>query len=353
MRKLGIWIGVLGMVVTARAARAGEGGDTPLMVAVEIAPGVGLDGDDVRRVIAGELRRRVVAPALAPTVDAEDVLVVAVSAARIVVSFHARSDERASRAIATPPDRAARLRAVAWLAGNLARDQVSPLILAAVTTPPEAPTSVNYDGSHVAAAASLSATQPAPMPAASDPAVPPADIAVVHRREAPTAHLSEDPSWTISLAGGPTMSYLGSEDGAPANFTPSWQGEVQHRPLDGWLLGAAIDFGPTPLHRLGFAATAGIFQRWRDFRFEETLGVGVETGTTTSTMIQNSSLTGINSTTETSASATLYARAFVTAAHPLWHSWDVVLRLGGHSNVEGTPYTSFLASSLGVRLRLP
>ena len=353
MRKLGTWIGVLGIVVTARAARAGEG-DAPLMVAAEIAPGIGIDGEDVRRVIADELHRTVAAPASAPDVDAQDILLVSVGRTRTVVSFRASTDGRASRAIPTPADRAGRLRAVAWLAGNLARDQVSPLVLAAVTTPPGMPTAETKDEAPVQAAARLSATQPALVPpVVPDLAAPSTDATVVHQRAAPTEHLSEDPSWTITLAGGPTMSYLADEDEAPANFTPSWQGEVQHRPFGAWLLGGAIDFGPTPLHRLGFAATAGLVQRWRDFRFEEALGVGVETGTTSSTSIQNSSLTGVNSTTETSTSATLYARAFVTVAHPLWRSWDVVLRVGGHSNLEGTLDTAFLASSLGVRLRLP
>jgi hypothetical protein len=356
------WARLLAAVaIVGQPARAAEGGGNvaPLMVAAEIEPGVGLDAEDARRVIAEELHRKVVAPASAPGVDAQDLLLVSVGRARTVVSFRASADEHTWRAIPTPADRAGRLRAVAWLAGNLARDQVSPIVLAAVTTPTEADTTitpttpVSKAESQVAATSSPSTTQPTPMPPGPDLVAPSTDTTVVQPRKAPTEPWSEDPRWTIGLSGGPTMSYLGSEGGAPANFTPSWQGEVQHRPLAGWLLGGAIDFGPTPLHRLGFAATAGLLQRWRDFRFEETLGVGVETGTTTSTSMQYSSLMGVYSTTETSTSSAFYARAFVTVAHPLWRSWDVVLRVGGHSNLEGTFYTAFVASSLGVRLRLP
>jgi hypothetical protein len=359
MRKLGTWIGVLGIVVVARAARAGEGGDTPLMVAAEIAPGVGLDGEDVRRVIAEELHRRIVAPALAPTVDAEDVLVVAINEARIVVSFHARSDERASRAITTPPDRAARLRAVAWLAGNLARDQVSPLVMAAaMTAPPKS-------AAPVAAAPPATPAVVEPPAAVAPPTETPAASAqseALELRATPAERSTDDPTWTVTASAGPSMEYLAlrhwNEYSQGSDFgQAAWQLEVQRRRLDGWILGAALDYGPSDGHGFGLAVTGGMEQRWRGFRLEESLGVGLESAYVRSvmTMVTDSSTAGesTQTTRSTSMSTTPYARLFATASHPIWHAWDVVARFGAHTILATTAEDTFFTASLGVRLRLP
>ncbi|HEX4404623.1 MAG TPA: hypothetical protein VH560_07335, partial [Polyangia bacterium] len=339
MRKLGIGIAVFGMVATARAS---EGGDTPLMVAAEIAPGVGLDGEDVRRAIADELHRRVVAPALAPTVDAEEVLVVAVSPARIVVSFHARSDERAARAIATPPDRAARLRAVAWLAGNLARDQVSPLVMAAATATASPP----------AVASPMAVAPPTDVGAVEPPATAGSPSAVTAPRRsdglalrATRAERSADPTWTVTVAGGPSIDYAVLRH--PSGNVPggdfiqsSWQLEVQRRRLEGWLLGGALDYGPSEAHGFGLAVTGGMEQRWRGFYVEESLGVGFESAIIRSqtTQTTNSSISGVSSETTTASSLETapYARLFVTAAHPVWNAWDLVARAGVHATLTDT-----------------
>ncbi len=356
MRKLGLWIGVLGIVVTGRAARAGEG-DTPLMVAAEIAPGVGLDVEDVRRVIADELRRRVVAPALAPTVDAEDVLVVAVDEARIVASFHARSDERASRAIATPPDRAARLRAVAWLAGNLARDQVSPLVMAAATAPP-------INAALVADAPPLKPAVVEPPAAVAPPAetiAGPTQSDALELRATPDARSVTDPTWTVTASAGPSVQYLSlrhPDEIAQGEFVlPAWQIEVQRRRLGGWLLGGALDYGPSDMHGFGLAVTGGVEQGWRGFRLEESLGLGLESANVRhqTTAVTSSSVNGIASetTTSSSLSTTPYARLFATASHPVWRAWDVVARFGAHTILATSAQDTFFTASIGVRLRLP
>lgn len=354
MRKLGIWIGVLGTtIVTARAARAGEGGATPLMVAAEIEPGVGLEAEDVRRVIAQELHRKVVAPAAAPAVDVQDVLLVSVGRAHTVVSFRASAGQRASRAILTPSDRAGRLRAVAWLAGNLARDQVSPIVLAAVTGPavePPTPPKVEPRADVVAPPSPASIAQAPTAPAVQPPAAQ-VDGDAIELRRAREATVAEEPRWSVSVAGGFAKGVGGVETGYAGTYT--WQGEVQRR-VGQWLIGGAVDYGPSGEHLLGYAMTGGLTQRWRHLRFEETFGLGIESAASVQTAVTNSSLTGAtSSTTVVSPTPAGYARLFVTAAYPLSHSWDAVLRLGAHTNLVGTLDDAFLASSIGVRLRLP
>ena len=369
MRNSGGWLGVMAIVlVFGGAANAAE---APLMVAAEVEAGVGLDAQDVRRAIAGELHREVVAPAAAPGIDAPNILLVSVDRVRTVVSFRAPSDEHASRAIPTPPDRAGRLRAVAWLAGNLARDQVSPLVLAAAQAQP---TPIAAASGDVPAAARPSSEATSPLAAAA--IEPPAMSAAPHDARAdgpgggalglwatPAVRSLDDPTWTVTASAGEAAEYGNWRaraevgDGPLSLLAPTFSVEAERHRLDGWLLGGALDFGPRPDHLLGFAVTGGLEQRWRGFRFEETLGLGLESslGSNQLTQTTTSSLTGVNSQTTTTSTpqSAAYARVFVAASHPVWRAWDVVARLGVHTNLAGTLDDAFVASSLGLRLRVP
>ena len=63
-------------------------------------------------------------------------LIVAFDRDRIAMSLRTNDATPIVRDIPAPTDRAARLRAIAWLAGNLARDQVTPIVAeAAIETP--------------------------------------------------------------------------------------------------------------------------------------------------------------------------------------------------------------------------
>src|SRR4051812_47693351 len=140
MTHVGLAMAALGcaMVVADASARAAElaepaGGERPLLVTVEIEPGAGADATQVRRAIATELGRPVVGLATSaggkgPSPGGPDVLLVTLDRERVVLSMRRRSDETVARALLVPSERGARLRAIAWLAGNLARDQASPLL---------------------------------------------------------------------------------------------------------------------------------------------------------------------------------------------------------------------------------
>ena len=200
MLKLAVCIGLLGSVsVAGSVARAAEPSrGAPLLVAAEIEAGLGLRADDVRRAIGEELRRPIVAPAAGPTVETRDLLLVSVGAARTVVTFRPPSDERASRAIATPADREARLRAVAWLAGNLARDQVSPLVLAAAAETPRIPAAApgaTPASSDAATVPPPATPTPAPAPASAGAALE----GLVQRALDPISA----PKWRIEYRGRP------------------------------------------------------------------------------------------------------------------------------------------------------
>ena len=341
---------VLTLLVGGPALAAAE--SPPLLVAAEIDPGLGVDAKDVRSAIGAELHRAIAAPAAAPSFDVADVLLVSMSRSRTVVSFRSRGEDSASRAIPTPEERVARLRAVAWLAGNLARDQVSPLVLAEAAEKPEKRPSAWNE-------APASAPSTAPPPAVVPPTPGPVmgDESTQLRRTG-SESTPPEPTWRVSLAGGAAMENLrGGGAGwswGPVYATRAWQLEVQHRQATGWLLGGALDYGPNAGNGLGYAATVGIEQSWRRFRFEESLGLGLEPGSARqSTVVTNSSLTGQNSETTVSSSLTVYSRGFLTATYPLSRSWDLLARVGAHFNLAGPVEDTLLVTSVGVRLRLP
>jgi hypothetical protein len=362
MRSWGSRFGVLvtAVLVSRGALAADPALDPPLMVAAEIDAGLGVDARAVREAIGAELHRTITAPAAGPDADLRDVLLVSMSRERTVVSFRARTDEAAARAIRTPADRAARLHAVAWLAGNLARDQVSPLVMVAAleSAPPSDAATEAPAPPPAATTAPPDVRTAAPPPIAASPShVAPAPSTVLTRRSEDAPAPLAAPTWIFSLAGGSAMTDEAGNGGArQVDFARAFQAEVQHRQGAGWLLGGAIDYGPTPFHRMGYAVTGALQQRWSAFRLEESLGFGIEASVNGLTMTPQTlnPMTGASSgLTAVSPTTAPYLRAFVTAAYPLWRSWDLVLRVGAHSDIEATLDTAYLATSLGVRLSLP
>ena len=69
-----------------------------------------------------------VAPTQTATEPTARALIVALKHDRIAMSLRTSDAAPVVRTIPAPPDRAARLRAIPWLAGNLARHQVSPIV---------------------------------------------------------------------------------------------------------------------------------------------------------------------------------------------------------------------------------
>ena len=341
----------LAVLLVSGAARA-EGNDAALMVAVEIDAGLGVDAGEVRGAIGAELHRPIAAPAAAPGTEMGEILLVSMGRGRTVVSFRSRADETAAREIATPPDRSARLRAVAWLAGNLARDQVSGLLLATGAEPAPVPPAAPPPATDSVP----TTTQPPPV---TTPAAESASVVVrTARDEAPAA----EPTWTISMAAGEAATWYGfgplagrGNDDNPFLFDYTGHLDVKRRMPGKWLLGAAFDYGPSPQHGAGYALTAGLGQRWRRLGIEESAGLGLErTLSHTFSEVVFSPTTGSSSETVTTTKAVaLYMRAALTLAYPVSHSWDVVAMVGARAGAFDPLQNPLVDGTLGVRIRVP
>ena len=114
------------MGVAPRAFAAGPA--DRVVVVVDGSAGLGLGGDDVRQAISDELRAPVISPSEPAAGDASNILVVSVDKATVRMTLRASGREPTTRSIPASSDRSARLRDIGWLAGNLLRDQVSPIV---------------------------------------------------------------------------------------------------------------------------------------------------------------------------------------------------------------------------------
>ena len=189
------------LVFSGRPAHAAEG---PLLVVVEAPPALDADAAEIRRAIGTELHARTIAPMKTTSEPPRRALIVAIDHERIAMSL--RTGDGTSRLRGHPgtADRAARLRAIAWLAGNLARDQVSPILRGG--------TGRNNAIGDRSVDRARPATEPPPLPS------PTATAAVSAPPVAPTARRdhrddrdnrsARKPDWSpsvvITFAGGPT-----------------------------------------------------------------------------------------------------------------------------------------------------
>jgi hypothetical protein len=345
---------VLGGVAGARTARAAD--EAPLMVIVEVGAGIGQDPGELRRAIGAELHRAVVGPTDPGAAGAGDLLLVVVNHDRIALALHERSDERVARSIPSPGDKAARLRAVVWLAGNVARDQVTPLLETLPAAHGAAEPEVATPATPVEALARPSTEPPPLTPRPMDATAAPEEQLASTPADAPTV----TSRWTVMAAAGQGAVYRYQGDGIIRNFDTgvATQVEAMRHRGDGLLYGIAADFGPQASHRLGFAIAGGIERRWGRTMLEASLGVGFETvrgDLWTTTVVNNDSITGSSSSTTFVAPYAWepYGRIFASVAHPISQSWDLVARVGVHAPVTGILETAYATASVGVRLRIP
>ena len=193
-------VGVLGAALVVGGSAAGAG--DPLLVVVEAQPGSGVDAGEVRRRIATELGQPVVSPRDLTATAASNVLIVAIDKSAIRVSLREGALTRVSRVIPDTAEGSARLRAIAWLAGNLARDQVSPILPRIMASNFEAPaTGAQPPGA--TPAGERAATEPPAQPAPELPMPPAATVAA--RSESPRAAV--DARWALTVSGGVTETY--------------------------------------------------------------------------------------------------------------------------------------------------
>jgi hypothetical protein len=349
------------VVLTADAAR---GADAPLLVAVEVAPGTDIGPAEVRRAVAAELGTAVV-EARDPIVEtAGDLLRVALEPREIRMSLRAGTAPVVSRTIAVSSDRTGRLRSIGWLAGNLVRDQVGPIV-ATRETPAVEPEP-----------AALSANDPPVVPAAPPPANPPAGVAYPPASAPPPepAAVASQPAsapgaiphaaWAITMAGGPVVTVVRDSNDTSATSGGIFQLEVQRqRSPDSLLYGLAFAVGPdNPRHYAGAAAFAGEAWRGQAFFAEATLGLGLEAlqgyatiGSSTGTAPTPGNPGMVTSSSEarvpTGTVPGLFVRAAGTGGLHVSQAFDLVVQLGGHLSSSGS-IGSYVGATGGVRLRL-
>jgi hypothetical protein len=345
------------MAFTAHSARAADG---PLLVVVEAPPALDADAAEIRRAIGAELGARTIAP-MKTSVDASDrALIVALDRDRIAMSLRTGDGVPVARVIAAPPDRTARLRAIAWLAGNLARDQVSPIV---AESPIEMP--------------SLAPLPPAPVaPIATEPppeaVVAPSPVTVPPPGDSTAATISSRydkpsglPRWSLVATDGLTTKLLPpcwSHDSPTclpfASEGTAWRIEVQRRSgANGLFTGAALsgtagDYAP---QLLGASAFAGFTRRLGRWSFEFAGGAGLELAevpVTTVTLMQSITADIVTAVTTNNATRpALCADGSIGVAHPISDSLDIVVRLGAH--LTTVAYDNwFLSGTLGLRYNL-
>jgi hypothetical protein len=340
------------LAVAAGGSRA-RAGDTALIVAVEAAPGIEVAPADVRQVIATELGAAVVGAHDRAATEASDVLFVVIEPHEIRMALRAGAAPIVSRAIPVSSDRSARLRMIGWLAGNLVRDQVGPIVSAREPAPPPADPRPSREPPPLSA-----------LPAATEAMAGP--DAVVAARPARSSDAPAHSTWMITAGGGPTLQMVFSGVGFPmtAGGGGVYQVEVQHQTTpDSLLLGAALEVGPSSdhggmPHYLGAAGLTGARWRSRRWSLEGTVGLGVEAvgGRLTTVTVTNSSESMLAPVAETKVSFQpvpgLYARLQGTGGVRVSRMLDLVAQVGAHVSSNWRS-ASYLSSTVGVRLRLP
>ncbi len=366
---------LLGLVVLVGLVGPLRAAERPLLVVVEAPPALDVDAAEVRRAIGIELRCETVAPTKTPGDPPERALIVALDRNRITVSLRAGDLAPVTRSIPTPPEPAARLRAIVWLAGNLARDQVSPIVAASVNAPglppiPDLP-------------------QPAPSPSGDSPtspaSAPPIEPPPFETTETTlTSHFNPATTrrspWTIGVAAGPAIgtydlahslrqSIFGSWNASSvgdvfSHTTTTWRVELRHRTdgsrlftglvVEGATASDNLDYG-NGTEILGAAGLVGSTLQFGRWSLEASFGAGVDldqqmTAVFTITM----SSTNGNTTSLSQASETrpgLFAAGTVAVSHPVFESVDAVLSLNAHVSIIDE-YDGYLAALLGLRYNL-
>ena len=361
-RRLHAAASIAAVILSVGSARAA---DDPLLVIVEAPAEMDVDAADVRRRIAIELGQPVISPSDPAAPRASRVMLVALDQHDIRLTMRDGASSRISRTIPDLSEHAARLRAVAWLAGNIARDQVGPLLPNLAIEPRQNP----------AAEPATTAAAAAPAPAGVEPpaaaAPPPAgsERAVVSVQAGPSDS-NVHARWWITASGGTTLTdycfQLGFHPavtcGPTAGAASPWasgstyQLEVQHQtPEESTIIGAALDTGPD-VHLVGLAGLIGIRRPWGHWYLEATLAAGIEAqrlNVATST-VTNSSQTGVSSETSVTPQVqpALYARVTGSIGIPINRTFDFMARASVHLASSGGA-TDFIGASAGLRLKLP
>jgi hypothetical protein len=363
---LGLGLG-LGLVA-AFSGRPARAADRPLLVVVEAPAALDADAAEIRRAIGTELRAETVAPMKTPTDPPERALIVALDRDRIAMSLRTNDAAPIARSIPSPPEHAARLRAIAWLAGNLARDQVSPLLA-------ETPVTMPSLASVLPPPTLANATEPLPI-SASEPTVETDSPTTISRR-APDERPAGFSRWSIAASDGATTGFpltnTNMQSYGPFQaelYNPfrggfwrglwgsTWRVEVQHRTKrEGFFTGATLEGtagGFTP-QLVGALALVGTVKHLGGWGFEPTVGLGLELVEVQEADVTVTSTGGgaaqFMSSVSSALRPALYSDAAVAVSHPISDSLDGFLRFGLHANTVDLEYW-FFSLSLGLRYNL-
>jgi hypothetical protein len=356
---------VLGVLGPRSLAWAGGG---PLLVVVEAAPGTDLAPADVRAAIGAEVGVPVVSPHDSTAPEADRLLVVSLDGAAIRVTLRDSPSQLVTRSIAAPGARPARLQTIAWLAGNVARDQVSGIVEA---LPPQAP--VVTTGTSDGPGPSVPRVEPPPaQPGASLPSPPgPTSMpAVAQPAETLSAAASATKpegrsEWTVTAAYGTAL--VSVPDGKIADINTGRSGSIYEvraqRRAEGDLdLGAAFSLGDLVNAGSGrevyaFAGLAG--RRWdrRHWFVEARGGVGVELVRlpTHHFIVTNSSTMGgpfDEDVITEDYQPILFGTARGGLGVPLSRSFEALVELGMCLGSHGLD-SDYVSTAIALRMRLP
>ena len=331
----------------------------PLMVVVEPS-NASLAPDDVRAAVAAEMRASVLAPLEESAEATGDVLIVAVTRRRAVLTFRTRQGEMRRRSIDLPNGRKDQLRTIGWIATNLVTNQVEGLAGQRSATSEETP---------LAPAADSANEQPSPTPkqqvTALEPPPPPVPVAFPVPVEVAKTDDLVKTGWSVSAFLGPRMSFLGPgypESRLPWKWTwsPYYGGEafdveIQKSYAD-WQLGVALDIAQNDQPAFALAAFVGDGWQWRRLRLEGTVGLGLQLydRPVRTSVYTDSSATGSSSQTTISTELRpgLYGRGNVTLAWQWRPAVALLLRLGLHLSPDSVEYC-YGAALLGLRVNIP
>jgi hypothetical protein len=349
MRRWVFGLGVTTVMAGPLAARAA--GAEPLLVVVEAAPGVDADAGEIRRAISAEVHLPTVAPTTADSEGAERALIVGVERNHIAVALRGAYAPPVLRVIPAQADQRARVRAIAWLAGNLVRDQVSGIVAGDV---PASPGLANMPA--LAAPAAPAAQEAAVAPAATEPPPYQAPAATISAGSffAPTAH----PRWFLSLEAGAVVGYDVVRRDVPLPLSTLWRLELRRFSQDErFFLGVTAE-GTTGTYNpeaFGAGGLCGWARRHGAWMLEGSVALGLDIGPRQSvpTAIITSTESSVNGFTSTSTvtygdtGGGVYGGAAAAVSYAVGAAARVFVRVGAHlSTVEEWDW--YVSSTLGV-----
>ncbi len=345
---------VIGLALALRGASAQAAGD-PLLVVVEAPPDLEMDAGDVRRAIGAELQEPTRAPVKVVGDPAQRLLIVAVGHERITMSLRESSRDPIARVIPTPADPAARLRAIAWLAGNLARDQVATIVAQQPESPPapEPP-------------------RPPPPPAVEPPRFEAPATAPTIAARAEAAPTVAATGWTLGAVAGPAISLYETGHSLRqsvfgawnlgdslydvfARASTIWRVEARHQNAGSRMFtGLALEgSSQTSLggELVGALAFAGTSRRLGGWTFAAHIGAGVDLDRQVVENFLSTSMGALTTSQTLDVRPGLFAAGTASISYRLSESFEAALGLDVHASVTDE-YDGYLAATLGLRYRL-